>query len=504
MELSSREGLAVREMLSVLTELCGRPLPQAADELAWPVLIHDGARVLYVNPAGLRWFRCGGDGALVFGPLAGLARPEDERPLLAALGALADEPPDAPHLQRFCDQAGATLLGRVASSRVRFGAATATLALIKPVSSADRSAELSAWLRAAVDHLTDIVFITEAHAIDGVGRRIVFVNRAFTRTSGYEPLEVLGKTPNITIGEGTDRETLTRIEAALAGTQPVREDLLKYRKDGSAYWVELQILPVFDDAGRHTHWISIQRDLSERKQLEARLLESARLAASGQLSISLASEINTPLASVVSSLEWLSDSLPALLHHLGDDAEREVAQVLEALADARGGARRIADATSHLELLGSIGGGARQTQPLAPLIEQALSDAEHQLGRPLPVQSSLEDDLVVTADAGRLRHALRLALVNAALVSGRERSLRLHACATPEGLCVSVDDAGPGVTPELSGPLSAPFAVRRPPGIADSLGLFVASRLIAELGGELVLTPQPTGTRVEVRLPYAD
>src|SRR6185369_6916237 len=127
---------------------------------------------------------------------------------------------------------------------------------------------------------------------------------------------------------------------------------LKYGKDGAPYWVELQIIPIYDESGEHTHWISIQRDISERKRMEARLLESARLASAGQLSASLAVELNTPLASVVSTLEWLADRLPLLLGQTGQSEQPELKETLEALADARQSAARMAAVTGYLQLLG--------------------------------------------------------------------------------------------------------------------------------------------------------
>ena len=500
-DLARAEAFGLRDLRMVMDDLCARGLPGAADDFPWPVLMHDGARILQVNPACLRWFQCSGDGALTHQPLSVLCRPEDQQALDAALGAAAAGPPSAPHIQRFCDQNGATLIGRVLSRRAQVAGATVTLALIMPGADADRSFELSRLLAEAVDHLTDIVFITEAHAIDGVGRRIVFVNRAFTESSGYAASEVLGKTPNITVGEGTDRNALTRLEAALAETRPVREDLLKYAKDGSPYWVELQIIPIFDEAGQHSHWISIQRDISERKRMEARLLESARLAASGQLSASLANELNSPLASVVSSLEWLAERLPALLEQLGDRAQPDVNEVQEALADARASAGRIVAATSYLQLLGSAAPAARQAVLLAPLVQEAIADAERQLSRPLGVERHFDTELIVFADASRLSHALRLALVNAALASGEGRPVKAQLYASGQHVCIGIDDTGPGILPNLAGGLGAPFDVRKPQGIGDALGLFVASRLVAELDGELMLMPRPAGTRVEIRLP---
>ncbi len=501
-DLARAEDAGLRDLRMVLDELEARGLPAAADDFPWPVLMHDGSRILHANPACLRWFGCSGDGSLVQQPLTVLARPADERSLLAALGAAAIGPPPTPHIQRFCDQSGSTLVGQVLARRHQLHGAHVTFALIAPGSSSDRSFELLRLLGGAVDHLTDIVFITEAHSIDGAGRRIVFVNRAFTRSSGYEPHEVLGKTPNVTIGEGTDRNVLARLEAALRETKSVREDLLKYAKDGTPYWVELQIIPMFDEAGQHSHWLSIQRDITDRKRMESRLLESARLAAAGQLSASLASELNTPLASVVSSLEWLSERLPGLLAGLVGARQHAAVEVLDALSDARQSAARLASATSHLQLLGDATPLSRRSLLLAPLLDTAIAEAEQQLGRPLRIERSFEHDLTVSADPGRLGHALRLAFVNSALsASANEPALRLELAQVGTRVHVAIEVDSGGLATDAVGALKAPFVNRKPQGIGDTLGLFVASRLVAEIEGELVLVARPSATRVELRLP---
>jgi PAS domain S-box-containing protein len=485
----------------VLDELLERGLPSAADDFPWPVLLHDGQRIVNVNPACLRWLGCSGDGALLGQPLDVLCSPDDRLALVAALGAGPAGSPPAPHIQRFRAMNGAPLLGRALARPQAFDRASATVVLVEPISGTERSFEVMRLLGEAVDHLTDIVFITEAHSIDGVGRRIVFVNRAFTESSGFESADVLGKTPSVTIGVDTDRQTLLRLESALRETRPVREDLLKYGKDGAPYWVELQIVPVFDEAGQHSHWVSIQRDISERKRLEARLLESARWASAGLLSSSLSSELNSPLASVTSSLEWLADRLPRLLDRLGPEGHAEVTEVLEALADARGGAARVATATGYLQLLSGGTTPSVRSVILIDVLDAAVTEVERQLGHPLKITRDYTPGIFVSADPTRLVHALQLALLNAALASDRLGGIRLEISAITGGVHVGIEDDGPGIEDTMAGTLDVPFGPRKPQGIGDALALFVASRLVAELRGELVLVPRVGGTRVEIRLP---
>lgn len=111
-------------------------------------------------------------------------------------------------------------------------------------------------LESVVLSTNDAVVITEAEPIDEPGPRIVYVNPAFTRITGYTLEEVLGKTPRILQGDDTDRTALDRIRTALQNWQPVRVDLINRRKDGSQYWVELSIVPVTDEKGWYFWTIS--------------------------------------------------------------------------------------------------------------------------------------------------------------------------------------------------------------------------------------------------------
>ena len=131
-------------------------------------------------------------------------------------------------------------------------------------------------LEASISHLNDVVIISEVEPVDGLGERIVFVNAAFERHTGYSREEVMGKTPRLLQGPLTQRPELDRISAALKKRQPVRSELINYTKSGQAFWVEIDIVPIADARGWFTHWVSVQRDVTERKQAEQALVDSER------------------------------------------------------------------------------------------------------------------------------------------------------------------------------------------------------------------------------------
>lgn len=123
-------------------------------------------------------------------------------------------------------------------------------------------------LESVVVNANDAVLITEAEPIDLPGPRIVYCNRAFERTTGYTEAEILGLTPRILQSSDIDRLSLRRLKEALVAWRPVEVELLNRRKDGTEFWVELSIVPVANEKGWYTHWVSVQRDVSDRKKSE--------------------------------------------------------------------------------------------------------------------------------------------------------------------------------------------------------------------------------------------
>jgi diguanylate cyclase (GGDEF)-like protein/PAS domain S-box-containing protein len=131
-----------------------------------------------------------------------------------------------------------------------------------------------ALLDSIVSNSRDAILVTEAWPTDEPGPRIIYANDAFTSMTGYSCEEILGNTPRLLQGPGTDRARLDEIRAALDRREPVRTELLNYRKDGTEFWVEVDIVPATGEHGDHTHWVSIQREATERRQRQEALRES--------------------------------------------------------------------------------------------------------------------------------------------------------------------------------------------------------------------------------------
>jgi len=139
-----------------------------------------------------------------------------------------------------------------------------------------RAEERIALLQSVVLNANDAVMIAEAASGPAGTPRLVYVNRSFTQLTLYEPEEVLGRSPNFLHGPATDPLAVERLAAAAARWEPLRVEMLNYRKDGSEFWAEIDVAPVADANGWYTHWIAILRDTTQRKHGEERLRERER------------------------------------------------------------------------------------------------------------------------------------------------------------------------------------------------------------------------------------
>ena len=123
-------------------------------------------------------------------------------------------------------------------------------------------------LESVVTNSHDSVIVTEAEPTPGTGLKIVYVNEAFTRMTGYSAAEVIGRSPSLLQGPKTDQEELARLAQAIKDWSPYETTLLNYKKNGEEFWVNFSISPVADNSGWYTHWIAIERDVTHQTRRE--------------------------------------------------------------------------------------------------------------------------------------------------------------------------------------------------------------------------------------------
>jgi PAS domain S-box-containing protein len=129
-------------------------------------------------------------------------------------------------------------------------------------------------LETAVTDATESVLITDGE-LDPPGPRIVYANPGFEEMTGYRVEEVIGKTPRLLQGPDTDEALMAELRQLLEAGKPFFGETINYRKDGSPFVNEWSISPVHDEHNEVTHYVAVQRDITERKEAEAELVRYA-------------------------------------------------------------------------------------------------------------------------------------------------------------------------------------------------------------------------------------
>lgn len=124
----------------------------------------------------------------------------------------------------------------------------------------------------------DAIIITEADSLDPPGPRIVYVNPAFSRITGYSRDDVIGLSPRILQGPETDRAELDRLRAALDSGEPCHVEVVNYRKDGSAFMMEVDVVHAATADGLRTHLVGVLRDITARHEYEQEIRRLSQVA----------------------------------------------------------------------------------------------------------------------------------------------------------------------------------------------------------------------------------
>jgi PAS domain S-box-containing protein len=137
--------------------------------------------------------------------------------------------------------------------------------------------QLLSLLGGSLDDLNYGILVTEASPLAAPGPKVVYVNSAVEKLTGYSREELIGQNPRILQGPETDRQVLSEIHRGLKQGKPIRREIINYSKTGEQYWIELDINPLENAQGQITHFLSIQRNITPRKKAEQKFRESTRM-----------------------------------------------------------------------------------------------------------------------------------------------------------------------------------------------------------------------------------
>ncbi|CAM3628220.1 ATP-binding protein [Vibrio aquimaris] len=367
-----------------------------------------------------------------------------------------------------------------------------------------REAE-SAQLARVVKYMRDAVVITD------LDTRMTWVNGAFVRLTGYSQAYLMGKKPgDLLQGDKTDKETTRKIRNAIDRRTSGFFELVNYSKDGQAYWIEIALTPLYTKDGQVEGFMAVERDITQRVELEASLkvkaveAEAANIAKS-QFLAAMSHELRTPMNAILGVGELLSNTpLNEEQHEYVDTFVASGKHMLNVLNDILDFSKIEA---GKLEL-------EQRDFHLKELVERL-----ERLYQPLCLDKDLEFsceyfqpcEKALRADETRLSQILQNLLSNAVKFTEQGTvglSVSLIEKESQGELTIQVSDTGIGISKEKHSAIFDPFSqaegdtTRRFGG--TGLGLSITKHIVKAMKGTIELSSvMGKGSQFTIVLPVA-
>lgn len=353
----------------------------------------------------------------------------------------------------------------------------------------------SSRLALVAEHANDAVIITDTAG------RCIWTNKAFTRLTGYHPDEINGQKPGAVLqGQDTDPVVARDISQAIRSGRAIRSEIINYAKDGSAYWIELEISPVYSKNGELQNFIAVERNISEQKQFESDLEKSKVKAEAASRSKSsflanMSHEIRTPMNGVLAMSELLLES----------DLDQEQRDFVSTIFQSGNSLLTIINDVLDFS---KIEAGKLELDPVDFNLRTALSDVISLLNvdasnKNLKLTLGYPDDLHehFIGDVGRIRQIVTN-LVGNAIKFTLEGQVSVTVSGNPNpttpsstDLKIEVADTGIGIPDDQLSRVFAEFEqVDNHPEYdiqGTGLGLAISNRLVKLMKGNLTVESQP-------------
>ena len=374
------------------------------------------------------------------------------------------------------------------------------------------------WFSTTLRSIGDAVIATDQDEV------ITFMNVVAERLTGWGAEAIgrpLGEVFSVVDKSGNHVETPLRVANATAFVVEIVADRKLVIRTGAEIPIDESVAPIIDDSGAVLGGVVVFRDITEHRRLEQRIAHSERLAAIGTMAVSMAHEINNPLAYVTAnlsvSIEGLARAAEDARALMATAADREpgdrllsgISEMLEALKDAEHGAERVRRIVLTLRKMGRADDVSRKVLDLPDVLDLSLKMTDHATRHHARVRKALGTTPFVLAGESELGQVFTNLLVNAAqaIGEGRADSNEIVVATFTDAAgraVVQFSDTGPGIPKDVLPRIFDPFFTTKASGAGTGLGLSICHSIVTALGGEITATSSAAGGAVfTVSLPAA-
>jgi two-component system, cell cycle sensor histidine kinase and response regulator CckA len=350
------------------------------------------------------------------------------------------------------------------------------------------------------------IVITDPHAADNP---IIYASPSFSSLTGYDIEEIIGRNCRFLQGVATDVAAVAKVRAAIEAGQACTVELLNYRKDGSSFLNQLALSPVLDDVGQLLHFVGVQTDVSERRELEAQLRQAHKMEAIGQLAAGVAHDFNNLLSVVLGYSTVIYEALAA-----DDPLRGDIEEVRRAGERATKLVRQLL-AFSRRQLL------EPRVLDLGQLVLGTESMLQRLLGADITLSLFTDSTLgTIEADPTQVEQIVMNLAVNArdAMPDGGKLGIEianveldaayvaLHdGVSAGRYVMLAVTDSGMGMTATTREHIFEPFFTTKEADKGTGLGLATVFGIVKQSKGHICVYSEPgLGTTFKVYFPRVD
>ncbi len=334
---------------------------------------------------------------------------------------------------------------------------------------------------------------------------ITYVNDKFCEVTGYDRIELIGKTHQIINSGEHPKIFFSNLWKLISSGKVWRGEICNRKKNGELYWVFTTIVPFLDEKAKPIQYLSIRYEITELKEAQRiineqqeKLVAASRLSAIGEMAAAITHEINNPLSVILGRTEMLKSILEE--KNLNRDEIQHIADTIEITG------QRIAKIVRSMKTMAHH----QELEPTDKVSIEALLEDSQELCFSRFEKNSIHfkkyfvpKNLFVQCRSHEVVQVLVNLFNNSfdAISGLEERWIQIDVIEQIESVQISVMDSGSGISIETQKKMFNPFFSTKSVRYGTGLGLSISQGLLSKNGGYLEYDSLSPHTRFIVTLP---
>ncbi len=378
------------------------------------------------------------------------------------------------------------------------------LGVVRDIDEIKKAHEENSRLATAVDQAAERVVITDS------GGKIVYVNPAFEKITGYTRDEVKGKYPAVISSGQHGKSFYEELWKTISSGNVWKGRIINKHKDGHLFHEQSTITPVKDSTGRIKNYVQMATDITEEENLRGQLAQSHKMEAIGTLASGIAHDFNNIIQAIMGYTELVMDDLP-----VGSPAHCNLVKVMNA-------ARHSGDMVRQILTFSRRSEAEAKAIDIVPIVKEGLKFLKSAIPSTIEIEENIQPDLgMILGDPTQIQQVLMNLCVNASqAIKGDKGTILIELeevnldnnfagynppLAAGKHIRLAVSDTGSGIPSNIMSKIFDPYFTTKVAGEGTGLGLSVVHGIVSSSNGAITVNSDPgKGTTFSVYFPLVE